>query len=215
LGAFNNNSSATFMDPYNSARDKGVCSYDITHVVRFNGTYALPFKNNVLLRGWQISGITSFSTGLPLNITTGYDEATGGSLYALANRPNLNTGFTPNPIVGTVNQWFNPAAFSMPAPGTLGNLGKNTVRGPSFASTDVSLVKRTPIRKISEVFNVEFRAEFFNVFNHTNLGLPVATMFQQTGTGAATSFRVNPTAGLITTEVGTPRQLQLALKFVF
>jgi len=215
LGAFNNNSAATRMDPYNSKLDKGVCSYDITHVVRFNGTYALPFKGNVLLRGWQISGITSFSTGLPLNITTGYDEATGGSLYALANRPNLNPGFTPNPIVGTVNQWFNPAAFSMPAPGTFGNLGKNTVRGPSFASTDVSLVKRTAIRKISEVFNVEFRAEFFNVFNHTNLGLPGATMFQQTGTGASTSFRVNPTAGLITTEVGTPRQLQLALKFIF
>jgi len=103
----------------------------------------------------------------------------------------------------------------MPAPGTFGNLGKNTVRGPSFASTDVSLVKRTAIRKISEVFNVEFRAEFFNVFNDRNLGLPGATMFQQTGTGASTSFRVNPTAGLITTEVGTPRQLQLALKFIF
>jgi hypothetical protein len=103
----------------------------------------------------------------------------------------------------------------MPAPGTLGNLGRNVLRGPHFASTDVSLVKRTAIRKISEVFNVEFRAEFFNVFNHTNLGLPGRNMFQQTGTGAATTFRVDPTAGLITTEVGTARQLQLALKFVF
>jgi len=215
LGAFNANSSSNYMDPYNSKLDKGPCSYDITHVVRFNGTYALPFKGNVLLRGWQISGITSFSTGLPLNIVTGYDEATGGSLYSLQNRPDRNAAFTSDPIVGTVNQWYNPAAFSMPAPGTLGNLGRNVLRGPHFASTDVSLVKRTAIHKISEVFNVEFRAEFFNVFNHTNLGLPGRNMFQQTGTGAATTFRVDPTAGLITTEVGTARQLQLALKFVF
>jgi hypothetical protein len=208
LGAFNANSSSNYMNPYNGKIDKAPCSYDITSVIRFNGTYTLPFKSIALLRGWQISGISSYSTGVPLNISSGYDEATGGALYALAERPNLNPGYSPNPHVGTVNEWFDPAAFALPAPGTLGNLGRNTVRGPNFASTDVSLIKRTPIHRISEVFNAEFRAEFFNVFNHTNLGLPSASIFQAGGVR-------NLAAGQITTEVGTPRQLQLAIKLIF
>ncbi len=182
------------------------------NVIRFNGTYALPFHGSRLTRGWQLSGIVSYNTGLPVNINTGYDEATGGALYALAERPNLNPGFRPDPKVGTINEWYDPAAFSMPAPGTLGNLGRNTVRGPNFADADVSLIKRTPI---TETLNVEFRAEFFNVFNHDNLGLPVASLYQQVFTATGPTFAPIPTAGLITTQVGTPRQIQFALKFIF
>ncbi len=213
LGAFNNNSTSVFTDPYNAAIDKAVCSYDQHQVVRFNGTYALPFKGNRFTKGWQISGIVSYNTGLPLNINTGYDEATGDTDgTAFVDRPNLNPGYSPNPKVGTVNEWFNPAAFSMPAPGTLGNLGRNTVRGPNFADADVSLIKRTPI---TEVLNVEFRAEFFNVFNHDNLGLPGASLFQQVFTAQGPTYAPVPSAGLITTQVGTPRQIQFALKFIF
>jgi hypothetical protein len=212
LGAFNSNSSSVFLDPYNWNIDKSVCSYDQSHVFRFNGTYLFPFTGNRVVSGWQISGIVSYNTGLPLNINTGYDEATGGALYGLVTRPNLNPGFSPNPIVGTINQWYNPAAFSMPDPGTLGNLGRATVRGPNFANADVSLVKRT---KISEVLNSEFRAEFFNVLNHDNLGLPGAALFQQGLVGGVPTYIPNRTAGLITTQVGTPRQIQFAVKLLF
>jgi len=215
LGAFNANSSSTFMDPYNSALDKSVCSYDQHQVVRFNGTYALPFHQNWFAKGWQFGGIVSYNTGYPLNITTGYDEATGGSLYALAVRPNVNPGFSGNPVVGKVNEWYNPAAFSMPAPGTLGNLGRNAIRGPNFADADFSVLKRTPVPKISEAFNIEFRAEFFNVFNHVNLGLPGAALFNQVFTSAGPTYGSLPTAGLITTQVATPRQIQFALKLLF
>ena len=141
-----------------------------------------------------------------MNITDGYDQATGGSVYALAARPNLKPGFSNNPIIGTANQWFDPNAFSIQAPGTLGNLGRNTVRGPHYADLDFSLTKET---RISERINTQFRAEFFNILNHTNLGLPAATLFVNT-TGTPTG-----SAGQITTIVGTPRQIQFALKIIF
>ena len=99
-----------------------------------------------------------------------------------------------------------PAAFSIEAPGTLGNLGRNTVRGPHYADLDFSVTKET---KISERINTQFRAEFFNILNHTNLGLPAATLFVNTG-GTPTG-----SAGQITTIVGTPRQIQFALKIIF
>ena len=159
LGSFNTNGTSGFTNPYTSASDKGPCSYDINHVFKGNLLYMLPFKANRLVSGWQLSGIFSWSTGLPLNITDGYDQATGGSVYALAARPNLKPGFSNNPIIGTANQWFDPNAFSIQAPGTLGNLGRNTVRGPHYADLDFSLTKET---RISERINTQFRAEFFN-----------------------------------------------------
>jgi hypothetical protein len=107
-----------------------------------------------------------------------------------------------------VNRWYDVTCFSLQTPGTFGNLGRNTVRGPNFVNTDLSLLKDTRIRRISETFAVQFRAEFFNIFNHTNLGLPAVGLFL--GGGAR-----SPSAGQITTYVGTPRQIQLALKFIF
>ena len=206
LSSFNNNGTSGPTNPYNYNSDTGPCSYDINHVLKANALYTLPFKGNKLVSGWQISGIFSWSTGLPLNITDGYDQSTGGSLYAIAARPNLNAGFSNNPIVGTANKWYDPAAFSIQAPGTFGNLGRNTVRGPHYADLDFSLTKET---KISERINTQFRAEFFNILNHTNLGLPAATLYKDTA-GTPTGF-----AGQITTIVGTPRQIQFALKIIF
>ncbi len=206
LNSFNNNGTTGPTNPYNYNSDTGPCSYDINHVLKANAVYVLPFKGNRLVSGWQMSGIFNWSTGLPLNITDGYDQATGGSLYAIAARPNLNSGFSNNPIVGTANEWYNPAAFSIPAPGTFGNLGRNTVRGPHYTDLDFSLTKDT---KITERINTQFRAEFFNILNHTNLGLPAAALFLNT-VGAP-----NNAAGQITSIVGTPRQIQFALKVIF
>jgi len=206
LGSFNTNGTSGFTNPYSARSDNGPCSYDINHVLKANALYMLPFKGNRLISGWQMSGIFSWSTGLPLNITDGYDQSTGGSLYAIAARPDLKPGFSNNPIVGTATQWFDPNAFSIQAPGTLGNLGRNTVRGPHFADLDFSLMKDT---KITERFSTQFRAEFFNILNHTNLGLPASTLFVNSA-GAPTGF-----AGQITSIVGTPRQIQFALKVIF
>jgi hypothetical protein len=105
----------------------------------------------------------------------------------------------------SVNGWLNPAAFSMPAPGTFGNLGRNTVYGPGFANVDFSLLKTT---KFSESRNLEFRAEFFNIPNHPNFAQPSST-FNTSSFG-----RIFQTFGA-TLGLGTSRQIQMALKYNF
>jgi hypothetical protein len=113
---------------------------------------------------------------------------------------------------GTVNRWYNPNCFNLQTPGTVGNLGRNIGRGPRFVNTDIAVLKDTKLR---ESLTLQFRAEFFNIFNHTNLGLPVLFV---NGSGAQLFVggggRI-PNAGQITTMVGTPRQIQFALKLVF
>jgi hypothetical protein len=208
LGSFNSNSTGNFINPYNLNSDKGVCAHDITHVFKLNGLLSLPFHGNRLVEGWQISGILSANSGLPLNIADGYDEAAGGTPVALAPRPDYVSGCQVH--VGKVNEWYNPQCFVLEAPGTLGNTGRNTVRGPNFFDTDIGLSKDTRVR---ENLSVQFRAEFFNIFNHTNFGLPTG------GLGGASLFvgggGRNGSAGQITSMVGTPRQIQFALKFLF
>jgi hypothetical protein len=107
-------------------------------------------------------------------------------------------------VLGNPNQWFNPGAFLLPAAGTYGDLGRGTYSGPGLASLDLSLVKDIAA---TERMKLQFRSEFFNVLNHTNLGTPNAIVFS----GAA----ISPSAGLITTTATTSRQIQFGLKTIF
>ncbi len=120
---------------------------------------------------------------------------TGGSSI---DRPVLIGN--PNQVAGgqTVDHWFNTAAFALPAFGTEGNVGRNTLVGPRFDNIDFSLLKNTSIR---EGKSVQFRAEIFNLPNHPNFDLPNNTIDSaQAG-------------GIFSAEAS--RQIQLALKFVF
>ena len=145
------------------------------------------------------SGIESAYSGVPVNITTGVSRA-----YQLSpDRPNYVAGCQIQRE--NVNQWFNPACFTLQPAGTLGNLGRDVATGPHFFGTDLAVLKDTKIR---ESLNLQFRAEFFNLFNHANFGLPVATAFSGAGIP-------NSQFGKITSIVGTPRQIQLALKLAF
>ena len=83
-------------------------------------------------------------------------------------------------VTGNINQWANPAAFSLPAPGTLGNLQRDTLAGPGIVNLDWSVKKET---QITEQVRLQFRAEFFNLFNHPNFALPNANVFAQAGNG--------------------------------
>jgi len=207
LGSLNANSTGSFTNPYNARTDWAPCAWDLNHVLRINGLVTLPFHGNRLIEGWQISGIESASSGYPANIGDGYDEASGASNgVTLTPRPNVVPGCKVN--VGTVNAWFNPQCFTLEAPGTFGDLGRNTLRGPAFWDTDLAVIKLTPIR---ENINLQFRAEFFNIFNHTNLGLPNVI-----GTGLFVGGgSPNGIAPQITSYVGTPRQIQFGLKLMF
>jgi hypothetical protein len=193
-------------NPYNAHADWSNSRFDIRESARINGTYTLPFRQNKFVSGWAFNGIQTISGGLPFTPTDGFDNSNFG---VTMERPNLNPGYTAGSIViGKQTQWFNPAAFSLPPTGVLGNVGRDILRGPGIVDTDFSVTKDTAIPAISEHFNVQFRAELFNIFNHTNLSLPSAGVF--TGTGAISS-----SVGLITATSTTSRQIQFALRIGF
>jgi len=112
------------------------------------------------------------------------------------DRPNL---LVSNPIIGNVNQWFNPAAFALPAPGHVGTASRTICCGPTFKDIDASISKRFPI---TESAGLLFGTDVFNLVNHPNFGLPSNQLS-------------NPQAGQITTTVGVPREIQFSLKLTF
>jgi len=107
-----------------------------------------------------------------------------------------------------VDHWFDPRAFSMPVAGTFGNAGRSAYRGPGLFNADTSLFKRIPIR---ESVTLQFRAEAFNVLNHTNFAFPNQVVFQ----GTSSNYSYSESAGQITNTATTSRQLQFALKLLF
>jgi len=188
-------------DPYNLARDKGVCDFDVRHNFVANTVYTLPFRGNRLVQGWQVSAIATARSGNPFSIQDGIDQANlNDPAGQPGERPDV-TGISTVPTGGrnVHGQWFNPAAFKLQTFGTLGNLGRNTLFGPRSVDFDTSVTKVTQIR---ENMNVEFRAEIFNLLNHPNFGLPVSVF-------------TNPNFGNILNTAGNSRQIQFALKFSF
>jgi len=107
--------------------------------------------------------------------------------------------------------YFNPNCFSQEAFGTLGNFGRNGLYGPSLVDMDFAVLKSTKIR---ENMNLQFRAEFFNIFNHTNLSLPIATLFTGTPSPTTTLGRVS-NSGQITNYAVPSREIQFGLKLIF
>jgi hypothetical protein len=216
-----NNTSSAITNPYDWNADRGDCSFDLRHNISANVVYIFPFKGNRLKEGWQLSGITSWHTGVPFSIGEGDQMDTGNSFDN--ERPNLVPGC--NLYANqTITQWFNYACFAPSQYGTAGNLGRNVMIGPGFAETDISLSKST---KITEKISLQARADWFNVLNHPNFGVPSGTIINA-GTGCGpTSTPANsagcfaPTGAAITTLIGSgglpdvARQAQFSLKLVF
>jgi hypothetical protein len=201
------------MNPYNARLDYGNCLFDRRNALAVNSLVELPykgqFKGHQLFEGWQLSGIAMAHSGTPFSPAVGFDQAGLGAAFT-ENRPILNPGRTVENIrVGTLNQWFDPTAYSLPPVGELGNAGRNSLTGPGFWNIDVSAQKNT---RLSESVNLQFRAEFFNLLNHSNWGLPDPNVFVQSGDGGG---KVNPIAGRITTLSAPMRQIQFAMKLIF
>ena len=202
---------------------------DQTHNMKVNATYDLPLGRDLegvagkLLSGWQINSIATFASGRPVQIGLGrLDRAntlrTGSRLHT---RPNLRPGFDSNPIEGvsagcagvtagrelaTPTLWYDPCAFELQEAGFFGNLGRNTVIGPGIVNFDFGLTKNT---SISERTDLQFRAEFFNIFNRANFGQPA------NGVITSNSGARNPTAARILSTTTTSRQIQFGLKLTF
>jgi hypothetical protein len=187
---------------YNLRGDWGPSNYNRNHVLVISYVYPLPFWQHgqewyqKVLGGWQVSGITTFQTGLPLNVTLSSDVAGTGTT---SQRPNL----VGNPLAGVSGaQYLNPAAFAVPAAGTYGNLGAYAIFGPHTNNWDASLQKGFPI---GERVNANFRAEFYDFPNHLSY-------FNVNTSGFATTPASN--FGQVSSATD-PRTLQFALRLSF
>jgi hypothetical protein len=205
------NSPAFVANPLDPKADYGRASFDIRHAAVLNATYALPFGSskkpwlNYLISDWQISGIQTLQSGLPFTPQLSYNPSNDGDTRNPV-RPSVNPNFTGPVILGGPNQYFNPNAFVQPLPGTYGNLGRNTLQGPSLYETDLSLAKKFAFR---ERWHLQFRAEVFNLLNHTNFNTPNPVVY------ASATGGPSPTAGVITSTATTSRQVQLGLKLIW
>jgi hypothetical protein len=205
------NSPAFVANPLDPEADYGRASFDIRHAGVFNATYNLPFASsktpwlNHLLSDWQISGIQTLQSGLPFTPQLSYNPSNDGDTRNPV-RPSLNPDFTGPVILGEPSRYFNANAFVQPLPGTYGNVGRNTLPGPHLYETDLSVAKQFSFR---ERWKLQFRAEFFNLFNHTNFNTPNPVVY------AAASGGPSPTAGVITSTATTSRQVQLGLKLLW
>jgi hypothetical protein len=209
------NSPAFVANPLQPKTDYGRASFDIHHAAVLNATYELPFgrskasdKNHwvkKLIGNWQVSAIETLQSGLPFTPQLSYNPSNDGDTRNPV-RPSLNPNFTGQVIQGGPNRYFNPAAFIQPLPGTYGNAGRNILQGPGLAETDVSLGKKF---SLSDRLDLQFRSEFFNVFNHTNFNTPNPVVY------ASATGGPSPTAGVITSTSTTSRQIQLGLKLLW
>jgi outer membrane receptor protein involved in Fe transport len=150
--------------------DLGPSIYDRPNVAFVNFVYQVPFlkdSNNRLLKstlgGWELSGIVTMESGIPINITQGGTNVCSLPIGTCTNRPDL-TGAISYPH--TVKQWFSTSAFAAPPQGTWGNLGYNAVRGPGRDNWNLSLFKKFLLSE-RRGSDLEFRADAFNAWNHT------------------------------------------------
>ena len=212
-------------DPGNLAGERALSSNDLRHLLTANITYDLPFGSNLegiakkLVGGWQVGGLLTFHTGLPFDLQDGFSRSRDGQGGG-DDRPNLAPGASSNPTsgvtagctgvaagqrLGSPTLYFDPCAFQLQPAGTYGNLGRNTVIGPSEADIDMMLTKSFAV---SERANLEFRTEAFNLFNHPNFGNFTRTLFLPSGAR-------NGSAGHFTNTLTPSRQIQFGLKLTF
>jgi hypothetical protein len=196
-------------DARNRLLDRGLCNSDIASQLKMAVVYRLPklqswgMAGRNILGGWTMSGIWNTRDGFPFTVTSGSDTNLDGT-----NNDRADLVGTPIPARGRstaaqVHAWFNTAAFHSAAVGTVGSSPRNFLRGPGFFNLDYSLIKSFPIpyRRLKETQKIDFRAEFFNLFNHPNLNAPVTTL-TSAQFGQILSAR-------------DPRIIQFALKYIF
>jgi hypothetical protein len=183
-------------DSYNLRADRGLSDFDARHRFVLSAIYELPFKGTQLVEGWQLAAIVQAQSGNTINIVTSNTTING---VANTLRPDLTGPIT---IIGDVERWFDTSVFTPVA--RFGSLGRNVVIGPGFSNTDFSVIKTT---RLGEKMRLEFRAEFFDLFNHANFGQP-GNVVGSPAFGRITSTRF-PTG-----ESGSSRQVQFALKLI-
>ncbi|HYW98464.1 MAG TPA: hypothetical protein VE822_05085, partial [Candidatus Elarobacter sp.] len=208
-------------DPRNPSADKGPSTFDVTHVFTLSLIQSLPLERvgflqplgKKLTKGWQVLNITTLTSGSPFTVYSGVQQ-TGAGLGG-TDRPDLLAMPSFSTSRAVREDYFglgkaNGSLFTIPinipggtgpSHGRLGTLGRDTFRGPGFHDFDLALIKDTAFghRGNGELANLQFRAEFFNIFNEVNFGLPSNIVL---GSGF----------GVISRTAGPSRQIQFSLK---
>lgn len=250
------NESQTAVNPFDFGADRGNNAFDVRHSANATALYELPWmKGNRYLGGWQMGGVWNGRTGLPIDlkisrpdvvyrdnrngailnapllaggtpVTTAIVNVPGGGAFRNVRRPDVVAGVSPFITGADKRVLLNPAAFSMPAPGTIGNLGRGALHGPGLSQFDVTLQKKFAV---NERVNLEFRGELYNLLNRANLANPPSFLTNALGTGtnqiqpgqAYTSAAAGGNFGIYNATVeravglGAARQIQLSLRLNF
>jgi hypothetical protein len=245
------NEANTTQDPTNFALDHGNNNFDVRHSANVTALYSIP---KGILGGWQLGGVWNGRTGLPMEVrvtrpdlvyldtrnntylnspivvngtpvTQPVINVPGGGNFRNFRRPGYIGG---DPFIRGADKRFylNPAAFAIPAPGRIGNLGRNALHGPGLSQFDLTIQKQFPL---TERVNVEFRGEIYNVFNRANFANPPVQLNNALGTGtnqiqpgqAFTSAAAGGAFGTFSSTVeravglGAQRQIQLSMRLNF
>jgi hypothetical protein len=202
-------SGSSVRNSYNLAAERSVDVTDIPHSLVVFYNYELPYGRgkqfgsdskgvvNSILGGWQLSGILTAKSGLPLSINPAQNNAGG---FGFNQRPNIVTGVNPVPQNRSIDNWINPAAFAQPDPFTFGDSARflSSLRAPRYVNWDMGLQKWW---NFTETMRLQFRFEMFNAFNHPNFFEP------DTNLGDKNFGRI--------TSAYPARSLQFATKFYF
>ena len=220
--------------PQNIKLEKAPAGFDVRQVFHLNTIYHFPqpaggqFLTS-LLRGWWAGSILTLQSGYPLTprLSANRSRSLADLLETSTDRPNLNPGRNNSNItsgtstgclgvpagtpLGTPNLFIDPCAFSIQPIGFLGNAGRDILTGPGTFGLDFSLAKDTALRRLGEAGKIEFRAEVFNILNHTNFAPPGNTIFAGTQDVQAPLS----SAGQITRTATSARQIQFSLRLIF
>jgi len=211
-------------NPWDPSGEKGPSTFDVTHVFTVSVIQLLPLDHvgflrplgRTLTRGWQVLNITTLTTGSPFTVFSGVQQTGaglgGGDRPDLVSTPHLSTSRAVRDDyfgLGDNNKSFFYVPINIPGgtgpnSGRFGTLGRDTFRGPDFHDYDFAVIKDTPFgrRGNAEFGTLEFRAEFFNLFNLVNFGLPSNIV---SGSGF----------GIISKTAGSSRQIQFSLKVIY
>ncbi len=212
-----------YQNAYSPAANYGLSNFNSADTLVGEVVYELPFGTgrefslqgiaNQIAGGWRVSSVFQWHSGIPFTPVIQSSVADGvdpGLDSALSNGVTLYPELVGNPKVSnpTNGEWFNPAAYANPVPGTFGNSGRNTLVGPGFTDVDLSIAKDFPLR--FEGMNLEVRADMYNMLNHVNYANPDADV-GYTSTGAL----ADPDSGEILAPEGSNRTIQLGVHLRF
>ena len=203
-----------WMDPDRAATDRGPADFDRRHNLTAHFIWQTPGLTHApgALRGvlgdWMVSGILAVRSGNPF--TVGIEGDYSRTLARVSvHRPNLRSGIDPDDIIlGGAERYFDPAAFELQAPGTFGNVRRNSLTGPGLATLDLAFAKGLATFFKEGAGRLEFRLDIFNALNRVNFGMPQRIVFA----GVRQDEAPISSAGRITSTTTGPREVQFSLR---